>query len=314
MPRSCADMAGRRALYLAVLASAVVFYIAYGQWLSWLILVLVAGLPWFSLAVSLPALVRFRISPAGPGLLEMGEEGRLWLLGSCPWPMPPFRGKLKLRDRITGKTWYYQDTEDLPTDHCGGIAITAEGVRLCDYLGLFSFRVRCREQKLLLIRPKPVAMELDVTLQRYVPRAWRPKAGGFSETHELRLYRPGDSLNRIHWKLSAKTGQLMLRQPMEPQRERVMVTLNHRGTPEEVDRKLGRLLWLGEKLLDRQMPFQLQALTGEGLLTVSIEEPRSLQKAVDTLLCRKAAREGDLRSQEYAAHWHCHIGGEPDEA
>ena len=308
-------MAGRRLLYLAVLGICIVFYIAYGQWLSWLVLILILALPWFSLALSLPAMLQFRIAPAGPAALDMEADGELWLLGSCSLPMPPFRGKLKLQHRISGKSWYYHEKEDLDTDHCGGISVAAESAKIYDYLGLFSFPVRCREQKIILVRPRPVPMEADPSLHRSPALAWRPKAGGgYAENHELRTYRPGDSLNQIHWKLSAKTGSLILREPMEPQQGLVLLTLNLRGTPEKIDRMLGRLLWLGSRLLEQAVPFQLRALTGEGLLTFSIGTEAELSKALDTLLCRSAAREGDLRSREYAAAWHCHIGGEPDEA
>ena len=93
----------------------------------------------------------------------------------------------------------------------------------------------------------------------------------------------------------------------------MLLTLNHRGTGEEIDRKLGRLMWLGRHLTDQGIRFELRALTGEGILTFSIANEQDLQKTVDTLLCCRTAVEGDLRSREYAASWHCHIGGEPDE-
>lgn len=113
-------------MYLAVLALCAGFYAAYDQWLAWFLLILVLALPWFSLLLSLPAMIRFRAEPSGPEKLEMGQEGQLWLLGSCPLPMPPFRGRLRLEDLLTGKQWYYQEPEDLSTAHCGGIAMAAE--------------------------------------------------------------------------------------------------------------------------------------------------------------------------------------------
>ena len=70
-------------MYLAALAGCGVFYIAYGEWLSWLILVLMLALPWFSLLFSLWPMLNFRLSPAGPEALEMGQPLELWLLGSC---------------------------------------------------------------------------------------------------------------------------------------------------------------------------------------------------------------------------------------
>lgn len=308
-------MAGRRSLYLAALASCFVFYIAYGQWLSWLVLLTVVGLPWFSLLLSLPAIFKFHASPGGPSSMEMGETGELWLLGSCPWPMPLFRGKIKLKRLTTGESWYYQDPSDLDTSHCGGLRITLESVKICDYLGLFAFPVRSREQKTIRIWPLPLPMDPGKDLDFLVPRAWKPKSGGgYAENHELRLYRPGDSLNQVHWKLSAKTGNLIIREPMEPRQGLILLTMNLRGSHDEIDRKFGRLLWLGTRLLGRGLRFQVRCLTADGILTHTVSTEQELQKALEDLLCRGAAKEGDLRSCDAAAVWHCHIGGKPDEA
>jgi len=306
-------MAARRGLYLAALAGCILFYIAYGQWFSWLLLLTVLGLPWFSLVLSLPAMLTFRAGPDGPEVLTMGEDAELWVLGSCTLPMPLFRGQIRVTRCITGESWYHENNTGLLTSHCGGLTVTLERLRVCDYLGLFSFRLRCRNRKRILIRPKPVPMALGAELERIVPRAWKPKpGGGFGENHELRLYRPGDSLNQIHWKLTAKTGNLMIRQAMEPQAGLILLTMNLRGTDEELDRKFGRLLWLGRRLLRFGLPFELRCLTGEGLLTFSIGTRAALTKAVDDLLFRSAAEEGDLQ-QTATAVWHCHIGGQANE-
>ena len=307
-------MAGRRLIYLAALILCGIFYIAYGQWLAWIILITAAALPWFSLLVSLPAIFRFSVCPSGPGLLQMGESGELWLLGSCPYPLPPFQGRLKLKKCFTGKCWYYQTPADLPTGHCGGITVTAEGVRVCDYLGLFSFPLRCRAQQTLLIRPDPVAAAFSQDVQQAVIPSWKPKfGGGFAENHELRPYRPGDSLNQIHWKLSSKTGDLVIREAMEPQRGLILLTLNLRGDADTLDRKLGRLLWLGNRLLEQEVSFEVRCLSGEGLMTYTVAASEDLDRAIDDLLQRKCAPDGDLKQQEFAASWHFHIGGDPDE-
>ena len=49
MPPNCADMAGRRIVYLASFIGCLVFYYFYREWLSWLFLVAVGALPWLSL-------------------------------------------------------------------------------------------------------------------------------------------------------------------------------------------------------------------------------------------------------------------------
>ena len=79
---------------------------------------------------------------------------------------------------------------------------------------------------------------------------------------------------------------------------------------EQVDRKLGRLLWLGTHLAEQMIPFQLQVLTGDGLLTFSIESEQQLQKAIDDILCRREAPEGEFPEITMPVFWHCHIGGD----
>lgn len=308
-------MASRRFLYLAVLLGCCVFYIAYGEWLSFLVLLAVLGLPWFSLVLSLPAILGFRVSPSGPDRLETGEDGQLWLLGSCSWPMPMFRGRLYLQRCFTGERMQYRDSLLDLTKHCGGYTVTAEKVRICDYLGLFSFPVAKKDRMRLLVLPRPVETFAGSGLNRQSAVSWRPKpGGGFSENHELRLYRPGDKLNQVHWKLSAKTGRLILREPVEPQRRPILLTMNLRGTPEELDRMLGRFLWLGQELVEKKQSFQLRVLSGDGLFTYTIASKEQLIRVLDALLCLSAAREGDLQLQHHRGFRQYHIGGNADEA
>jgi uncharacterized protein (DUF58 family) len=210
---------------------------------------------------------------------------------------------------------YYREPGQGLFAHCGAYTVTVERGRVCDYLGLFSFPVRKNAPRTMLIRPIALPVPVLPDLERFIARSWKPKyGGGYAENHELRLYRPGDSLNQIHWKLSAKSGKLILRQPMEPHRGTLLLTLHLRGTPEELDRMLGRLLWLGNQLLDRGLRYEIRALTGEGVETLVVLEEADLTKAMDHLLRSEPAGDGDIREQPVAASWQYHVGGQPDEA
>ena len=120
-------------------------------------------------------------------------------------------------------------------------------------------------------------------------------------------------MNQVHWKLSAKTGKLILREPMQPIRGRMLVTMNLHGTPAELDQKFGQLLWLGDYLLGKELGFDLRVLTAQGVLTRHITDKKSLQNAVDALLCAAPVQQGDMRRMPDTASWHYHIGGDPDE-
>lgn len=307
-------MTARRLGYLASLAGCFVFYICYQKWLGWILLVSLLGLPLLSLAMSLPAMLSFRLRVEGPGRVRQGEPAELQMMGGSPLPVPPFRGKLRVTRCFTGETVTHSGGVRLSTAHCGAVEAAPVKAKVFDYLGLFRFPVRKLESLRLVIRPTPQKMAHIPDLDGYLSRSWRPKpGGGFAENHELRLYRPGDSLNQVHWKLTAKTGNLIIREPMVPERGLVLVTADIKGTPEELDRIFGRLAWLGFFLLEKGLAFEIHALTAGGIRCHAITDEGTLLDAIDTLLGEKAAAEGSILDRPLQASWHCHVGGDADE-
>lgn len=308
-------MTGYRFVYFAALLCGAMVYVAYGQWLSGIAMAVLLGLPIVSLVLSLPGILTFHMTIQGESMLNRGEEGQLWLVGSSLYPIMPFRGRLQLRHCGTGETLFYHPDQGIPAAHCGGYWASAEKVRVCDYLGLLSFPVKRKEGKQVIIRPTPLPVSDAPDLSQFVPRVWRPKfGGGYGENHELRLYRPGDSLNQVHWKLSAKTGKLTIREPMEPLRGQLLLTMTLRGTPEELDRKFGRLLWLGTYLTERELSYGIRVLTGEGVRFFRITGQEELNKALDQLLCTPMAEDKSILEEKVTASWQYHIGGKPDES
>ena len=193
-------MAGRRLLYLTVLAVSIVFFLSYQEWFAWFVLLIILLLPLFSFVISLPAMLTFTAQPEGPAVLTMGDNGDVWLMGQCSLPVPPFKGRVKLRHIQSGQILRNRSGGNLPTDHCGGIAVTGERVWVYDYLGLIGIPVRRSQGRTVLVRPKIAQMKAPNDLNRYLARSWRPKpGGGYAENHDIRLYRPGDSLNQVHW-------------------------------------------------------------------------------------------------------------------
>jgi len=308
-------MAGRRITYLLTAALALIFYGAYQQWLSWIFLLAVVFFPLFSLLLSLPSLLGVRVSATAPTRTAMEQTETAVLSISCPFPEPPVRGKLRITRPLTGESWILRSGDALPTMHCGVLHITPHKTWLYDYAGLFRKKLHRFGAAALCVLPGPIPMPVPADLTRFLSCRFRPKfGGGFAENHELRLYHPGDSLNQVHWKLSAKTGKLMLRQPMEPERGLFLLTLDIRSSAEELDDKFGKLLWLGHYLLERNLSFEIRALAGEGLQTLPVSTEEELNQAMFQLLGCTQASEGSIRDLNFAAAWQYHIGGGRDEA
>ena len=307
-------MTARRLGYLASLAGCFVFYICYQKWLGWILFLCLAFLPVLSLCLSLPAMLSFRLRVEGPGRAGMGEPVQLRMMGGSRFPVPPFRGKLRVSKALTGESVTHAGNATLSTVHCGLVEAVPVKAKVYDYLGLFRFPAGHLEPLRVVIRPQPLKMEKIPDLDSFLSRAWRPKpGGGFAENHELRPYRPGDNLNQVHWKLTAKTGELIIREPMIPERSLILVTADIRGTAGELDRIFGRLLWLGGFLLEKGLSFEIRALTGGGIQCHPVKEEASLWAAIDTLLGSAPAKEGSVLDSSFQASWHCHIGGDRDE-
>jgi hypothetical protein len=244
----------------------------------------------------------------------MGAQLPVKYTTKCLLPAPPYRCRLRVGRSITGESWLLEEGETLPTEHCGHLVCQPAKPRAYDYLGLFGIKLRGCADFGITVRPVAVAVEDLPSLSRYAGRAWKPKpGGGFAENHEIRLYRPGDKMNQIHWKLSSKMDKLMVREAMEPVQDRVLVEMILRGAPEELDRKFGQLLWLSQFLLERDIDHHLRVLTGSGVVTLPVTSAYDLEKALDLLLSETPAAAGG-KLEILRAAWQYRIGGGEDEA
>ena len=304
----------RRTSYALIILGSIVFYGAYQKWFSWIVLLTVLLLPLFSFLFSLWPMLTTRLILVTKDRIPQGTETVLRVKTSGFGPRPPVRYRLRVTKPGTGESWLLQSGDPLPAEHCGALFVRPYRAKVYDYLGLFRMNIRRADAQIIRVMPQTAEMPLPSALTRYLSGGLRPKYGsGYAETHEIRPYRPGDSLNLVHWKLSAKTDDLLLREPMEPERGLIRLTMDLNGTPDELDRKFGRLLFLGSWLLSRQTPFEIIVLTGRGIETWFIPERWVFRKCMDNLLAAPFAPEGTVGDRKDAAALEYHVGGEPDE-
>lgn len=304
----------RRIAYLAALLGCLVFYGFYREWFAWFSLVIVATLPWFSLLISLPSMLTVKADLRCPSSVRQDMPVRTALLLSGPLPAPPVSCRIRLVNNLTGERFLGEPGERIPTTHCGLMTISYPQLFVYDYLGLFRRRLRRSEHCTVYIEPKPIPDTRPLQPEGTSVRAWRPKpGGGFSEVHDLRLYRPGDDLRHIHWKMAAKTGKLIYREPMEPVQKGYVLNIALSGTPGEIDNVLGQLVWSSHTLLEKNLPHTVRAMTGKGLLIYSVNDTASLENCVHGLLSSPTAESNSIGDAENAL-WQHRIGGDRHEA
>ncbi|MDE6625765.1 MAG: DUF58 domain-containing protein [Lachnospiraceae bacterium] len=101
-------------------------------------------------------------------------------------------------------------------DYCGRFVVTAENIRLTDLLGIYEVEVPLKEVRECLVFPVGEERNQEAG-QMYingVTEAMESKEKGydFSEVSGIREYIPGDKLQNIHWKLSVKKDELMVKE------------------------------------------------------------------------------------------------------
>ena len=315
-------MALNRVLYCAALLGALVFHTYYTGWFSWYLLMLAVCLPVFSLLCSLPAMRSLRLQVQMDTHCQRGGKAQLAFRtdSRSRMPTPVYRFVLTRTDALTGeeKTMKLRLAArgscvvQVPTAHCGSYRYTLSKGRVYDYLGLFWLPLRLPQPDICAVLPQAQPPKQIPNLSQFQSRSFRPKyGGGFSEIHELREYQPGDQMRDVHWKLSAKTEHLIVREPLEPNRGQVIISLDWSGGRQALDGTLDILMWLSGWLIGREVRHEVFWIDPDSFepQSRSIVSQVELETLVKELL-RTRLREGtpSIAGRSFPrADWRYHI-------
>lgn len=295
-------MATNRMLYLGLLALSLTFYFASKIWFSWLLLVLVVALPFLSFLCSLPVMLTCRLSVHAPDTVEQGENASLRIRISAfrYLPLPEVRIRLNLRTRDQEKDLRFLShlsraggLLSLSTEVCGFVYPEFRRGWVYDALGLFRLPLRMPQTFPIAILPPAVRPAVMPRLETFFQQQMKPKPGsGFSEQHDHRVYRPGDPVKSIHWKLSLKTDELIVREPLEPVRRKVILALRTPRGPEERKETLGSFRYLCNWMLENGVLFEAVWMEDARLRQMPINTDHDLLSVLrSTCLAPEASAE-----------------------
>ena len=271
----------RRLIYAAALTGVLLFQITNENYLACFLLALCIALPLISLALSLPGMLKCRPELfAQPAALDRDEAGGWSLAVRTPGGLPLARISMRLRWEnlltgrqgtselvLTGVARRLPETLDAPTEHCGLLELRADRVKVCDYLGLFTLRLKPPVPARIVCRPVPDQCR---PVEPPEGKGVRPSSENVSnrgpgEDYELREYRPGDPLRSVHWKLSSKWDELIVREREDDVTPLPLLTLDRFGDPDKLDKLLDRLTGMSRAMLSVQRPHAVLWLdqTGE---------------------------------------------------
>lgn len=160
--------------------------------------------------------------------------------GKAPYVTANFKiASSGIRSRCRGS--YVHDgmsascTGQMRLDVVGRYEIRATGVRIYDALHLFSVKRRVKDTAAVYVLPQcyPIPVEVSRRTRDFVTDSdvYYTDARGKNpdEVYQIRQYQSGDRLNSIHWKLTARQDELMVRETARSLPSPIVVCVNLNG-------------------------------------------------------------------------------------
>ncbi len=314
-------MYNNRVYYCIGVLAALSFFSFYTLWHSTFVLLFVLALPLLSLLLSIIPASRIKYKLFAPTSAKPGEKFCVLIADRSSCSVPCYYIELFAPNASDDDpTWIAKVSAgesyviEMYSEHCRAVKVSVSKASVTDYLGLFRFRLAKAPEKVVYIMPEPVKPVPEPELSSFSSPSFHPKyGGGFSEVHDLRDYRPGDSMRDIHWKLSSKTDRLIVREPIVPDHGAVVITLDILPPSDEMDSVFGQLLWISSRLAEHEIHHEVRYIDPETLKIVSIpvnnaENVTAMMQSVLSVECISEA-PSILDTDLGKTGWRYHIKG-----
>ncbi|NLG89749.1 MAG: DUF58 domain-containing protein [Clostridiaceae bacterium] len=126
----------------------------------------------------------------------------------------------------------------VPILYRGRYKVGISYIEIRDFLNLFAFKYTMGETKFIRVYPRILPLEemrhqfVRISENEYISRK---KDMGHSEIDNIRDYMYGDSLKKIHWKLSSKFNKLMTKETHSSSEKEFWIIINFEEIPGEAE-------------------------------------------------------------------------------
>lgn len=298
----------RRVGYALLFAAALFGQLLDAGYLFHFVFMLVLLLPVVGLAISLPSMLGCRVELVSSGRVARGEVFFWEVTLHCRGALPLSRlcGGIRMVNLMTGerrrvgvecRTSVEKASVrgEVKAARSGCIVCTPERLRMCDCLGLFALPVRAPKNTSVLVYPKAetpghITLPEEDTTTQLIYRG----RNTLSDAYDLRDYRPGDRIRSIHWKLSAKRDETVVREPLELRKPQVVLTLDHFGTSKAVERCMDRLMGFAAMLLESEREFDVCWLQPENgtFRRFPVRHRGEWESCLEAILSERAPKTG----------------------
>lgn len=225
-----------RLLYLALSIAMVCFCILYNVRVTMLVAITVICFPIVSLFLMLYLRSRIKLTlTVEPAIVRREEQCTIQIFLENNSLLPV--AKLSIRLLVQNGLYQINEVRNIPLSctgrskqriemhlipqYSGEIIAKIGQVRLWDYSRCVRVPIPVEEECNLLVLPKESQIQEPIQIGSMHmfenESAILPKAGAHpSEILNIREYEPGDRISRIHWKLSSKCDELMIKEYASP--------------------------------------------------------------------------------------------------
>lgn len=258
-------------IYLLMLAGAIAFFIVYQMWFSWYLLVVLRTIPFIAAFLSILTSFFFQVRLKTPDMVTMKMETDLVFSTKNARYLPGqlYSVRMTIREMMSGVREHYRFTcqigtdysVHLATDHCGTYTIESIKIRVYDMFGLIPIPRKIElkgEIPVLPIQRMPsVATDSNGFRAKILTKSNSP----YSELYDIREYVEGDPVKNVHWKISAKKDEIMVREPQEETHGRARIVMPLVGSRDTVDKNMGEVLFTIKYFLLRDIPVNIKVVS-----------------------------------------------------
>lgn len=233
--------------YLLVLAFFGVFAILYNEYFTGLIFLVVLFLPIILLLVLIYTLIGIKVKlDASQLVVSKGESFNVNIIITNKTIFPISRMnvtytyynlflKEEKRERIQismdGKCTQEVRTE-ISSSYSGNIVFHLKGIRVYDFIHIWSLRKKVNQSLQITVLPNSHVSDQDPIIENAMFELESSEFSAYksgddpSEVFMIREYREGDKPHRIHWKLSYKQDELMIKEFSSPINNKIAVLVD----------------------------------------------------------------------------------------
>lgn len=288
------------------------------SYFNFILLIVLTVLPFLSIGCALAAL--YFISASFEGTKERLTFGEPFLLkivvrNNSVVPLLNVWMNLAVENAffgITGKhslnipAFVKQDNPvkyELLSEYLGVVSVDATEITVMDWFGFVRFHKKISLHKEYVIVPgERISVEPDYAAVAYgmTEAEENPKKGfDFSEVTDVREYQPGDRLQNIHWKLSAKKDEIMVKERESLSSSRIMVLVELESAGAVLNDILVAAYGIAHDFLEGQTSFTLSywSIKEQDLKTCTVSSHYELCDWMEQVYYEQPYKEDGLGRQ-----------------